>query len=49
MAEVLRRIPFDEACLKKTLQASTWAKHAAHGIDAPDFQPPQRAMYQIGG
>lgn len=25
------------------------AKQAAHGIDAPEFRPPQRAMYQIGG
>jgi cyclic pyranopterin phosphate synthase len=49
VAEVLRGIPFDEARLEEALRASTWAKHAAHGIDAPDFQPPERAMYQIGG
>jgi cyclic pyranopterin phosphate synthase len=25
------------------------AKRAAHGIDASDFSPPERAMFQIGG
>jgi cyclic pyranopterin phosphate synthase len=49
VAEVLRRMPFDEARLEEALRVSTWAKHATHGIDAPDFQPPERAMYQIGG
>jgi cyclic pyranopterin phosphate synthase len=24
-------------------------KHASHGISDSDFQPPARAMYQIGG
>ncbi|MFO1064352.1 MAG: hypothetical protein U0892_10860 [Pirellulales bacterium] len=24
-------------------------KRAAHGMDAADFHPPERAMYQIGG
>jgi cyclic pyranopterin phosphate synthase len=25
------------------------AKHASHGIEDPGFEPPERAMYQIGG
>lgn len=35
--------------IAELLSASTLAKHAAHGIASPNFQPPQRAMYQIGG
>ena len=31
------------------LHASIQAKHASHGIADPNFQPPRRAMYQIGG
>lgn len=30
-----------KACVEK--------KHASHGISKSDFQPPERAMYQIGG
>ncbi len=35
--------------LQRLLAAAVRAKHAAHGIAEPGFQPPQRAMYQIGG
>lgn len=49
VGEVLRKEPFDSRALQALLCAGTLAKHAAHGIDAPDFQPPERAMYQIGG
>ncbi len=49
VAEVLRREPVDSGQLEELLRSSTLAKHAAHGIDGPDFQPPHRAMYQIGG
>ncbi len=31
------------------VRQSIAAKHASHGIDDPDFVPPDRAMYQIGG
>lgn len=49
VASVLRGAATDERLLIDRLRQCTWAKHAAHGIDAPDFQPPARAMYQIGG
>ena len=32
-----------------SLNAAVQQKHAAHGIAQPGFEPPQRAMYQIGG
>jgi len=35
--------------LVKTIRECLAAKRAAHGIDSPDFRPPQRAMFQIGG
>lgn len=31
------------------IDASVRAKRAGHGIDSPDFTPPDRAMYSIGG
>jgi len=31
------------------LRDAVASKHAAHGISQPGFEPPQRAMYQIGG
>ncbi len=37
------------AALVEQLQDCVLAKHPAHGIADPGFQPPQRAMYQIGG
>ncbi|HBE66724.1 MAG TPA: GTP 3',8-cyclase MoaA [Planctomycetaceae bacterium] len=39
----------DNSRVKAVVQACLAAKHAAHGIADPDFKPPQRAMYQIGG
>lgn len=47
--QLLRQEPFDEEELQTLLRRGTLAKHAAHGIASPDFQPPARAMYQIGG
>jgi GTP 3',8-cyclase len=35
--------------LETLLRECVDAKAAAHGIDDPQFQPPARAMYQIGG
>jgi cyclic pyranopterin phosphate synthase len=35
--------------IARLLRACVAAKRAAHGIDTPAFQRPQRAMYQIGG
>ena len=49
VAEVLRHEPPDGGRLEEILRTVTWFKHAAHGIEAADFQPPERAMYQIGG
>ncbi len=49
VGEVLRSDPAPANRIADILRASTLAKHAAHGIESPGFQPPQRAMYQIGG
>ena len=46
---VLRHEHFDKRQLQELLLTSTFSKHAAHGIADPDFKPPERAMYQIGG
>ncbi len=35
--------------LEGTVRECLAAKRAAHGIDAADFSPPERAMFQIGG
>ncbi|MCC9644442.1 GTP 3',8-cyclase MoaA [Rhodopirellula sp. JC740] len=35
--------------LLQTFAACVGEKHAAHGIDSEDFQPPDRAMHAIGG
>lgn len=35
--------------LEALIRACLAAKRAAHGIDATDFTPPSRAMFQIGG
>lgn len=37
------------AQVQQIVRASVAAKHPSHGIASADFQPPQRAMYQIGG
>ena len=35
--------------LAKLVRDCVWHKKPTHGIDSPDFQRPDRAMYQIGG
>ncbi|MBA2117347.1 GTP 3',8-cyclase MoaA [Bremerella alba] len=35
--------------LSELLNACVQAKKPSHGIDSPEFIPPERAMYQIGG
>ena len=35
--------------IESTVRSCLAAKRAAHGIDAVDFAPPERAMFQIGG
>jgi cyclic pyranopterin phosphate synthase len=37
------------ADIESVIRACLSAKRAAHGIDASDFSPPERAMFQIGG
>lgn len=49
VSELLKRGTACESDLKQSLLAAVAAKHAAHGIAEAGFQPPQRAMYQIGG
>ncbi len=49
VAPLLRNSPDADRAIEELLRLSVWAKHASHGIDSPDFQPPARAMYQIGG
>lgn len=39
----------ESANLVNTIRECLMAKRAAHGIDAVDFTPPERAMFQIGG
>jgi cyclic pyranopterin phosphate synthase len=38
-----------EQQIEQRIRECLWAKKAGHGMDADDFQPPARAMYQIGG
>ena len=38
-----------DADLSRLLDACVEAKKASHGMDSPEFVPPARAMYQIGG
>ena len=49
VAELLQALQTDPEKLRAVLRESVLAKHPSHGIADPDFQPPQRAMYQIGG
>ncbi len=46
--QILRSGGSDQA-LAKLLGDCVAAKKASHGMDSPDFIPPERAMYQIGG
>jgi len=48
VAQLLRAgAPLED--IQQVVRAAVLAKHPSHGITAPDFQPPERAMYQIGG
>lgn len=49
VAELLKRGTDCAAELQNALRSAVAAKYAAHGIADAGFQPPQRAMYQIGG
>ncbi len=49
MAELLKQEHLDEQRLVERVRACVARKKAAHGMEAPGFQPPQRAMFQIGG
>jgi cyclic pyranopterin phosphate synthase len=48
LSELLRGKADDEQILQ-VVRDCVAAKHPSHGIDRKDFQPPPRAMYQIGG
>ncbi|MEZ6108956.1 MAG: GTP 3',8-cyclase MoaA [Pirellulaceae bacterium] len=45
----LLRSEADDHAIRSLMLDCVRAKRAAHGIDTPDFQRPERAMYQIGG
>ena len=48
VSELLRsHAPLD--LVQQVVRSSVAAKHPSHGIANSGFQPPQRAMYQIGG
>lgn len=49
VADLLRANLTDSQPILAVLRECLQAKHASHGIAEPEFQPPQRAMYQIGG
>ena len=48
LSELLRS-QADEEPILQVVRDCLAAKHPSHGIDRKDFQPPPRAMYQIGG
>jgi cyclic pyranopterin phosphate synthase len=48
LSELLRS-QADEEQILQVVRDCVAAKHPSHGIDRKDFQPPPRAMYQIGG
>jgi cyclic pyranopterin phosphate synthase len=39
----------DDEAIRRLVRECVWHKKPSHGIDAPDFERPERAMYQIGG
>jgi cyclic pyranopterin phosphate synthase len=45
----LLRQPSSPRGLRETLLECVQRKYAGHGMGSPDFAPPERAMYQIGG
>jgi len=48
IAKLLRnQAPLSE--VQRVVRLAVSAKHPSHGIADPAFQPPERAMYQIGG
>jgi GTP 3',8-cyclase len=49
VAELLRDPQCSDAEILTRVRDAVANKHAAHGISQPGFEPPQRAMYQIGG
>ena len=46
--ELMRQGASDEQ-ISQMLTRCVAAKKTGHGIDSPDFQQPERAMFQIGG
>ncbi|MEW4456056.1 GTP 3',8-cyclase MoaA [Bremerella sp. JC817] len=48
-ARQILRTGGSDADLSQLLHDCVVAKKASHGIDSPEFVPPARAMYQIGG
>lgn len=48
LRELLRSGESAEA-IEARIRDCLWAKKAGHGMNADDFRPPARAMYQIGG
>lgn len=49
VAQLLQQPNSSDQDIFQLVQEAISRKHPAHGIAQPDFQPPQRAMYQIGG
>ncbi|MEY4567396.1 MAG: Cyclic pyranopterin monophosphate synthase [Planctomycetota bacterium] len=49
IAQLLQQPNSSDQEIFQLVQVAISRKHPAHGIAQPDFQPPQRAMYQIGG
>ena len=45
----LLRAGSSDADLEALCRRVVWSKAAGHGIDAPNFTPPERSMSQIGG
>jgi len=45
----LMRDDASDSEIEQLIRECVLDKKAAHGIDTPDFQKPERAMYQIGG
>jgi cyclic pyranopterin phosphate synthase len=49
VAQLLQQPNSNDQEIYQLVQEAISRKHPAHGIAQPDFQPPRRAMYQIGG
>lgn len=48
VAELLRQRASAEQ-IQRVVRSAVAAKYRSHGMADPDFRPPERAMYQIGG